>query len=236
MLFLNEIPSTNSYLKQKLSEETIKNDIGVWTNNQTQGKGQAKNSWFCGQHQDIALSFLHYPSKLEAIHQFNLTVYTSISLIHFLASHNIYAEIKWPNDIYVNHKKIAGILIENSISGKFITNSIIGIGININSTEFPNDLPNPVSLKLLTNKTFDLNQTLQEIHSFYKKTWNEDINELKKIYLQKLYKKNVITKFIIDNKTITGKIIGVNHAGMLIIADKNNTLKEYWAGEIKIIK
>ena len=128
------------------------------------------------------------------------------------------ATIKWPNDIYIDDKKIAGILIENFIQTNKINKSVIGIGININQCEFDEDIPNPISLKQLTNKTFDLNtvllQIIDEIFIMYQSINNYKL--IDNLYNKNLYKLEKETQFKDkNNKTFKAQIIGTNEEGKL---------------------
>ncbi|WP_301748249.1 biotin--[acetyl-CoA-carboxylase] ligase [uncultured Duncaniella sp.] len=121
---------------------------------QTAGRGQRGNSWEAEPGMNITLSLLLRPEGLEPARQFIISQAVSLAIVEMLDNF-IGADavsIKWPNDIYVNDSKIAGILIENVISGSAISRSIVGVGLNVNQTEFLSDAPNPVSLKQLLPK------------------------------------------------------------------------------------
>lgn len=121
---------------------------------QTAGRGQRGNSWEAEPGMNITLSLLLRPEGIEPARQFIISQAVSLAIVEMLDSF-IEADtvsIKWPNDIYVNDSKIAGILIENVISGSAISRSIVGVGLNVNQTEFLSDAPNPVSLKQLLPK------------------------------------------------------------------------------------
>ena len=121
---------------------------------QTAGRGQRGNSWEAEPGMNITLSLLLRPEGIEPARQFIISQAVSLAIVEMLDSF-IGADavsIKWPNDIYVNDSKIAGILIENVISGSAISRSIVGVGLNVNQTEFLSDAPNPVSLKQLLPK------------------------------------------------------------------------------------
>ena len=121
---------------------------------QTAGRGQRGNSWEAEPGMNITLSLLLRPEGLEPARQFIISQAVSLPIVEMLDNF-IGADavsINWPNDIYVNDSKIAGILIENVISGSAISRSIVGVGLNVNQTEFLSDAPNPVSLKQLLPK------------------------------------------------------------------------------------
>ena len=129
----------------------------------------------------------------------------------FLTSYTSAISIKWPNDIYVKNDKIAGILIENSIMGDQIENTIAGIGININQTEFASDAPNPVSLASLTGKQYDLNDCLIQLASDldkrYKFLISGDFDLIRLDYISRLYRYKQWSKFRDVNGLFRGRIL-----------------------------
>jgi len=132
---------------------------------QTAGRGQRGNSWEAEPGMNITLSLLLRPEGLEPARQFIISQAVSLAIVEMLDNF-IGADavsIKWPNDIYVNDSKIAGILIENVISGSAISRSIVGVGLNVNQTEFLSDAPNPVSLKQLLPKVYFNVDVLAEV-------------------------------------------------------------------------
>ena len=120
----------------------------VSTYNQTAGRGQRGNSWESEPHKNLTFSVLLKPQHIIAREQFYISEIVSVAIVNTLRKYIIDQPIaiKWPNDIYVNDDKICGILIENTLSGYSISQSIAGIGININQQTFLSNAPNPISL------------------------------------------------------------------------------------------
>ncbi|MCW3127935.1 MAG: biotin/acetyl-CoA-carboxylase ligase, partial [Bacteroidetes bacterium] len=137
--------------------------------------------------------------------------------------------IKWPNDIYHKKKKIAGILIENTISGSQLSSSVIGIGLNVNQTEFDPGIPNPTSLKLITGQEQSLDAVTQKLSIYMEKYYlqlrNLHFNFLDKGYTVHLYRYNQTASFRKDNQEFRGEIIGVTKEGKLIIESNGKQLK-----------
>ena len=154
------LESTNSFLKQIIHSKEVKNGTIVSTKHQTTGRGQRNNVWESERNKNILMSFVFFPNNIPAENQFIISKAVSLSILDLLLKYKKNVKIKWPNDIYIDDKKIAGILIENSLRGSEISNSIIGIGLNINQTFFSNKLPNPTSLKLETNKNYKTEEIL----------------------------------------------------------------------------
>ena len=113
---------------------------------QTAGRGQQGNSWEAEKGKNLLFSLRIHPHTIEAAQQFILSQALALSLKRTPDDYTSDTSIKWPNDIYWKDKKIAGILIENELTGKQITSSVLGVGLNINQTVFHSDAPNPVSL------------------------------------------------------------------------------------------
>ena len=130
-IYVTECLSTNDFLTNLLKRNKIREGDSVVTDYQRKGRGQRNNKWSSEKGSNILFSFLLSPNLIVS-HQFYLHVIISNAIIESLKKINVVGKIKWPNDIYVNNKKIAGILIESFISGKKVQNSIIGIGVNLN--------------------------------------------------------------------------------------------------------
>lgn len=130
---------------------------------QTAGRGQRGNTWEAEPHRNITLSLMLRPEALPAARQFEISEAVALGVADLLDELGIEGvAVKWPNDVYVADRKIAGILIENAIGpGAMISRSIAGIGLNVNQTEFRSPAPNPVSVKQLTGREYDL-RTLAE--------------------------------------------------------------------------
>lgn len=149
---LQSVPSTNSWIKE--NNTNLSAPCAVRAIEQTAGRGQRGNVWLSAPEKNLLFSLLWRPAELKAINQFALSQAVTIAVCRTLTQiFSIEAKIKWPNDIYVGDKKIAGILIEHSLKGSMIDYSIIGIGLNVNQTEFPGTLPNPTSTRIVTGKT-----------------------------------------------------------------------------------
>lgn len=153
-ILLEEVDSTNSYCA--LHSDTLDNMTMVAAHRQTQGRGQRGNSWESEEGANLTFTLLFRPEGLKATAQFAVSEATALASLDFLKSCSIEAQVKWPNDIYVADRKIAGILIENSVMGAFIHHCRIGMGLNVNQTIFRSDAPNPVSMAQITGRTFDI--------------------------------------------------------------------------------
>ena len=242
---LDSTPSTNSYATELLRKKSPSEGVIISTKNQTNGKGQRGNKWMSEPLSNLTFSIILYPTFLKADQQFNLTKSIALGVADFMSdflkkeSIDKELKIKWPNDIFIDNKKIAGILIENSLRNETILNSIIGIGININQTFFGDDAPNAISLKMITNKNYDLDSCLKNIISNIEKRYLQlrfnKLEIIEKDFLNSLYKYEKWNYFLVEGKKVKGKIIGISNSGKLKVEHENLFFAEYALKEIEFI-
>lgn len=237
--FLEELDSTNNVLWE-LSEKVQLTDFHtISTDYQWSGRGQDTNIWFSSKGQNILLSTLVLPDFLNASDAFQISRWVSLSILDFLKDHRIKdAKIKWPNDIYVGNKKIAGILIQNAISGHQLSKSLVGIGFNINEKDFPKELPNPVSLYQLVQQDFHIleesDHLIRILQRNYRLLKNTPQKVIKK-YHQKLYQLEEWAQYQIKSETIEAKIKGVDEFGRLKLENRRGEISQYDLKEIKFV-
>jgi len=229
---LDSVNSTNDYAKIFISKNSnyIKDKIIIIsTKNQTNGRGQKNNIWASEPNKNVTISLIIKNPPVEPSNVFIISKITSLAIIktlQILAPYN-QVNIKWPNDILLNKKKIAGILIENFFSNNIISYSIIGIGINVNQTTFPDFKLKPTSLKLETTKEYDIetiiNNLLENFLQYYNqiKLSNKTIDDK---YLNYLYGIHKELSFIYNNKVISAKIVNVDNFGKLILKVENSII------------
>lgn len=162
---LSETTSTNDYLAALCKKEPVKEFRTIVADFQTGGKGQRGNVWESDSQKNLLFSTLLYPTTLDAKSQFYLSMLTALSIVEVLSDYTDGFSIKWPNDIYWKDKKIAGILIENELEGKSISQCIIGIGLNVNQASFQSSIPNPISLYQILGTEIDRYELLTRIIS-----------------------------------------------------------------------
>ena len=224
------LDSTNQYLQNLLNEGIDIVDNIVVTDYQTSGKGQGKNMWQSEDGKNLLFSIALDMSFLKAESQFLLTQIVSVTMINvlkkYLPEDSLF--IKWPNDIYFNNKKIAGILIKNEIRGMMMGTSIIGIGLNVNQTSFNEDLPNPISMKMITGNDFELETILNDIcfelralsYEQYRNTHSSQLTAHS--YIKYLYRYNQWAFFEHEGQVKEMMIIGYDQFGRLILKEKND--------------
>ncbi len=218
---LEETESTNSYLKDLLNTEQLEEGSVVISDFQTAGRGQAGNSWYSGKGENLLFSLLIYPTEIAANEQFIISRIISLAIKNTLDRFTDDIRIKWPNDIYWKDKKIAGILIENSLQGKVIENSVIGVGLNLNQQIFPIELPNPVSLRQITANEYDkeyvLDLLLKEFFQLYRSLQRGEKQVIEDEYMLDLYRKNDYYWYEDKNGRFQAKIDNILQSGHLVL-------------------
>jgi BirA family transcriptional regulator, biotin operon repressor / biotin---[acetyl-CoA-carboxylase] ligase len=222
---LKEVDSTNTYAKEILKKfPDIDEGTSIVAGFQTSGVGQDVNSWESHNEQNILLSMILHPVFLKPDQLFFLNISISLALSDFIRSFHINdVRIKWPNDIYVGNKKIAGVLINNDLEFNHIRNSIIGIGININQESFDADIPNPVSLKNILKKESDLILAVDSLMDCLENRYNvlkeKNFDDLYSEYHKSLYLLGQESLFFDSNKCeeFQGIIDGVRNDGRIRI-------------------
>lgn len=162
-IYLDEVDSTNRYLLEYQPAEGEDATICV-ADFQTAGRGCGSNSWESERGKNLLFSLLIHPTDIEAREQFHISMAISLTICDAMQSYGMKdVSVKWPNDIYWKDKKLCGILIENRLSGTFIRDSIIGIGLNVNQDVFLSDAPNPVSMRQILGREFNRDEVLRRI-------------------------------------------------------------------------
>ncbi len=237
---LNEVDSTNTYLKNLLSNsKPLIEGTVIMAEHQYAGRGQNLNIWESQAGKNLTISIYLKPSFLSVSDQFDLNKAISLGVADCL--NKVLGEnchIKWPNDIYFHDRKIGGILIENVIKGYNLKESVIGIGINVNQTNFSAPLSRVNSISKVLHKDYNLQllltQLCQDIESRYLQLKAGKKDLLDENYQNSLYRFNEQHRFQIENKIVEGIIKGVSQTGKLLL-QINNGVKELDLKEVKFI-
>ena len=218
----------------------LPNFSAVFTAFQTKGRGQPGNHWESAKAENLIFSFLLKPFSLAAQQQFRIIQFVSLAISDWLSAYHIQTAIKWPNDIYVGDRKLGGVLIENRLSGKYIKSSVIGIGININQELFSTKPPNPVSLKMLTGHSYNIEKMFQEclnacIDSYLK--WQEAGNSsvLEKSYKERLYRAEGLHLYKDKNGLFKAGFYDIESDGHLLLKCENGEKRRYAFKEVSFI-
>ena len=159
--WLESTDSTNRELRKRLDRSDNLSIIAA--ERQTAGRGQGDHTWHSAPGLNLTFSILLRHRCLKASDALAVTSIMALGIRDYLHTKGIEPWIKWPNDIWVGDKKICGILVENCIHAGAIDFSIVGVGLDLNQTDWPAELPNPVSLKELTGKDYDTHEELRQL-------------------------------------------------------------------------
>lgn len=236
IIFKETLDSTNNYAAKLLHAGELSHGTVIMSGEQTAGRGQRGAVWAAEPYKNLIFTcFLEY-DNLSVINHQSITHFVSLSLIDILSFFGISASIKWPNDILIGNKKIAGILIENQVENSLIKSSIVGIGFNINQTEFGGF--NGTSLKLENQKDYSIEDTAMKLIDFLQSRFNQlqikNLTDLKNQYLKLLWLLNKSSLFEDENGIFEGKIIGTDEYGRLIL-ERDSISKTYDLKEIKFL-
>ena len=245
-MYINQTNSTNTWLKEHPDCEV------VWTSWQTAGRGQAGNSWESEAGKNVLFSMRLMRPQVAVNKQFALTMMTSVAVWNVVKTllPNEDVTIKWPNDIYVGDMKICGMLIESRIKEKAVEEVIVGIGLNVNQTEWGNGAPNPTSVRLVKGEETDIEQVSKDLEKSLRESLSllEQPEELKRQYLAALYRFGQKAMYaerevsLTPSKILTGKqdgafeamIADVTEQGELVLQTGEKTRK-YHFKEIQFI-
>ena len=233
-VYVTECLSTNDILTNLLKRIKINEGTSVRTDFQLKGKGQRENKWLSEKNSNILFSFLLSP-KIKVENQFYLHIVISIAIVKCLKKIGVNCKIKWPNDIYIGEKKIAGILIESFIYQRRVQNSVVGIGLNLNQKRFEG--LNATSVYIETLEEFDKIKVIETLKGFISNEYN-NIHKIfdKKIieYRKLLYGLYEMKRFKIGSEIVKAKIIDISVNGDLVL-NINNKQKSFSHGSLSLL-
>lgn len=230
--------STNDIAAQLSASGTANNGAVVISDEQTKGRGQRGNVWESEPGKNLMFSIVLRPDELPPQDQFRLNWVISLGIQDYLIAReltNVF--IKWPNDIYINDKKVCGILIENTIKSKFIATSIIGVGLNVNQTIFESNTATSLQQELgfEYDLKVELDYLLHFIETRYETLLAGQVSKLKQDYLSKLLWVNEEHLFEKSTGVFRGEIVNVDDFGRLIVNTKSGK-EMFHFKEIKYIQ
>ena len=220
LVFVPDCPSTNTLALEISQQSPVKEGTVVITDEQTAGKGQRGNTWEAEPRQNLTFSVILKPTFLAVNKQFYLNIVICLALKDYLRQKTSgTVHIKWPNDILVHEKKISGVLIENQLQGAVISNSIVGIGLNMNQKKFVSETATSVSIvtgeeQILSD---ELVLILSHIEARYLRLRAGEHNALMMEYLASLYRRHEKHEFTSDGKVFLGEILDLDEWGKLRI-------------------
>ncbi|WP_405370867.1 biotin--[acetyl-CoA-carboxylase] ligase [Nonlabens sp. Asnod2-A12] len=227
---LHATTSTNDELKSRFRESVLPHLTAIYSLKQTRGKGQQGAQWVAEDGKNLTFSVL-ITEGISDLTPFLINQVVSVSIVEWLKNDlQIQSKIKWPNDILSVNHKLAGILIENSYSGNFLSSSVVGIGLNVNQDEFEG-LPKAISLKNITGKEFELEVLLISFLNVLKNNLRDPL-KVAQDYNKYLFKYRQVISFESSNAVFNGRVEGTDKDGKLILR-VDNELKIYDLKELK---
>ncbi len=237
---LPRVQSTNTWLFQHA--EGLPSLTVVTTPCQGAGRGQRGNSWESEDGKNLNFSMLWLPEGFPAVCQFAVSEAVALSVADTLEESGINARVKWPNDIYVGDSKISGILIEHSVTGRDINQSVIGVGLNVNQLRFLSGAPNPVSMAMLTGREHSVDDVCETLaaHIEQRLACAADAAsrpQLHSEYMGRLWRGDGrMHQFATpDGSRFRAAIAGVASDGMLTLMDESGAMHAYAFKEVSFI-
>jgi len=231
--FYDTVDSTNDTAKELIRCQSDVNGTVIQAGHQLKGRGRKDHLWESNPKENLLFSIIIMPQTISPSRQFIINELVSVTLRDFLQRYipATPVKIKWSNDIYVSHKKIAGILIEHIITGSSITYSIIGIGVNINQTAFHPSLPCPTSLKNETGQDYDIKQLCADFSNLFLReyeTFNaEKEPALTETYIKHLYRLHENHDYLIDGQKTKAAIVGIDACGCLLLKPETGNVEAF---------
>lgn len=239
---LKSVDSTNNFVQELFKTASPEEGLVIWADEQTKGRGHAANKWEGKKCNNLTFTLLLRPEFVSPSDQFVLTQMVSVAIRKLIVNYipDEAVKIKWPNDIYIEHSKVAGILIQNALKGNKIDYSIIGVGLNVNQLAFSSDAPNPVSLKhyLGTDLSIEdlLSKLLVEIDAIYTNLGSSKYCEsLNNRYLNNMYRYRKSGLFLEGKKEFTATIEGIGEYGRLMLKLDTGKIQLYDFKEIEFV-
>jgi BirA family transcriptional regulator, biotin operon repressor / biotin---[acetyl-CoA-carboxylase] ligase len=238
VIYLPTCHSTNDIAAEIVHAGLFAEGTVVITDNQVKGRGQRGTTWLANAGENLTFSVILTPGFLAVNEQFLLSQTIALAIRAYLGSYVTSAQVKWPNDIYLNGKKACGILIENAIQGNRISHSIIGMGININQLTFENSYA--TSLGNETGGQYILPEEFQKLAGFldaYYLKLRSQAQLIREEYLQNLFGYNEAVKFVYQEEVINGTVTGVTPQGKICVKlATEDEILEFGLKEIEWVK
>lgn len=231
------IDSTNLEAARLLASGNAFHGLTIFAHHQTHGRGQLGRNWHAEPGKHLAMSMILQPSNTSVSELQLISMKVSLAIAKAIQTldHTIRLKIKWPNDIYGEDKKLAGILIENSLQSGRIQHSIIGIGMNVNEAYFSSDIPNAISLRMLTGMEYDLLLLCKIIMNSALEIFQDPGQDWKEEYDRFIFRRNEVSTFNIEGEIKKAIVEGVDMEGKIMLLDEQGESKSYFSHEIKWI-
>lgn len=217
---LDRVDSTNNYIKQLVAQKkSFIEGMVVVAYDQFSGRGQMGNAWTTLAGKNLTFSLALKPN-LTVDQQFLMSQVIALALSDYLIDIGLQnVKVKWPNDIFVGNKKVAGVLIENVLQGRSIKHSFVGVGLNVNQLVFDESLLNASSMAILLDQQFEVKEVMNDVCNNIEKRYlllkTNQFAKVKEDYLKRLYRLNASSIYEVNGERVNGEITGVADDGRL---------------------
>jgi BirA family transcriptional regulator, biotin operon repressor / biotin---[acetyl-CoA-carboxylase] ligase len=229
------VESTNNYATGALHAGLAQPGMAVFAHYQTGGKGQRHRQWLGESGKNIALSVILQPPGLALSQAFLLSMATAVGVHRFFSFYaGSECSVKWPNDLYWRDRKAGGILIESLVQGSEWKAAVVGIGININQTQFEALSTKAVSLKQITGKTYEPVLLAKELCRYLSDAYtllHRLPDEVMEQYRRHLYKRNETVRLKQGSRVFEAVVKDVTVLGELVVA--HGTEERFGVGEVE---
>lgn len=239
---VGETGSTNDYVKSLLATDDgvrpMPPLVVAWADYQREGRGQGTNTWESERDKNLLFSVLCHPVWVPVRQQFLVSEAMAVALRDALSALTDGISIKWPNDIYWHDRKISGTLIETSLAAGRIKDCIVGVGVNVNQTEFLSDAPNPVSLAQILSRETDRMTLLRDIvtrfEGYLSAMRDGRYEQVVTPYMSYLYRSGGFHTYrdTADGSEFEAAIVEVEDDGHLILRDRDGRVRSYAFKEV----
>lgn len=239
-IHLEQVSSTNDYAAELIKSRRANHLMSIRTDFQSAGKGQKGSSWESEKGKNLLVTIILLPEKLEAARAFYISTVTALAITDPFLPEIPELHIKWPNDIYFRFRKLGGILIENTIGDNKVFSSLVGIGLNINQTNFPAQLPNPVSLALITGKEWQIDFVFRQIYESFVSRFSMlekgMLSELMQDYHSRLLGYNKVLHYKTADRCFDARLISVLESGEIVLEHSDGTREKYGFKEVSLLE
>ena len=241
--YLPVVDSTNDYLRHErgnlLEEAGDARVVAVYAGRQTAGRGQRGNVWHSRDGENLLLSMLVRPRSLPVKGQFLLSQAVALAVNEAMHACGIDSVVKWPNDLYVGNRKVAGVLVELNCEGGMVSDAIVGVGVNVNQTEFPVMDKIPVSISMLTGRTFDVGEVLDVLLAsfvrYYEMLEQGDGPVIEARYKENLLGFGTVMRYRDAGSVFDAAITDVQGDGALSLERGDGTVSRYYFKEVELL-
>ncbi|MDO5292795.1 MAG: biotin--[acetyl-CoA-carboxylase] ligase, partial [bacterium] len=239
IMYYDEIDSTNNRAKQ-LGNEQDKRQLLIVADRQTAGRGRRGRLWENPKGTNIAMSYKLHPD-IAPQNASRITLVAALALAHAIVKvTGLEAKIKWPNDIIINGHKVCGILTEMSSESDYIHYVVVGIGINVNGIDFPEEIKKIATSLYIEGKqevkrSVLLAQVIKEFEAYYKKfLQTQDLSNMTEQYNSFLVHNNKKVKIISGTDVTEGVAKGIDGEGCLLVELANGKIEHVISGEVSV--